>query len=111
MSEKEEAGCSSETKSISDQKEDDQERHFQKDNNDSGNTSTENLQSISAQSESCSGTEAITEHNRRSRESSAESVSISSQRFGRRNHGTRRQYRRRSGESESSGEEQAPVST
>lgn len=82
-----------------------------------GSTGPETSQPVSAEcgsTESPCGSAANIEQN--SCESNAESVPVASQplqneRFPRRNHSTRRQYRRRSGEPESSGDEQVPVST
>lgn len=121
MSGKEEAGSSSGMNNDKEHKNMDcGERNPQTSNSgegSGGSTGPENSQPVSAEcgsAESSCGAAVNIQQN--SGESSAESVPVASQpphneSFARRNHNTRRQYRRRSGEAESSGDEQVPVST
>lgn len=117
MSDKEEAGSSSGLNKENTNSEERKSHTSENGEGGGGSTGPENSQSISAEcgsAENSCGTAANIEQI--ICESSAESVPVASQplhneRFARRNHSTRRQYRRRSGEPESSGDEQVPVST
>lgn len=115
MSDKEDAGSSS---GLNNEKERKNTNSEDRKNGEGGggSTSPETSQPVSAEcvsAESPCGSAANIEQS--NCESNTESVPVTSQplqneRFPRRNHSTRRQYRRRSGDPESSGDEQVPVS-